>query len=517
MTEYDNGLGARPLPFPLQDSEYSEYVEPATGVAPNVTPDFFPYDEPDTEIDLHFRMSMSQFTAIASAIDIGRDIGFGERSYELWRTWCKALIGEITVACEDIADCIESELASGNTELINQFFQTTVQNGFGNPNRINATQTTAYDRNPVGTLGTDIIPLENCNLDALWSGLRYGVVSRLDDSARDLLEDLTAIPNVVERLTVFIDVVPIIGDLLEGLALQITELVPDIIDLYNSHSSESVLDDIACDLFGIVCSLCRYPTFEELFEYYTGLSVAGSPSLDIATLELVAEKVIEAATNPASLAYHTIIMWQLFVLNAQAAFNGLNGIQAIKDMALVGEDFLSDNWKDLCDSCGENYAVVQYDYTREQGSSYKTAGYSSSLGTYIQGKGWRVDRVDATTGRVTMAQPIDSSWVIRSIAYQTSVERTEYSNYAVTARPNPNSNTGSSGVNMTLQTSDNLYVRCRDDILGFSGFQEVAISIISPNPYIEIFLESLTIIYTQPDVPLGSTPIANSSACEYYE
>ena len=116
-----------------------------------------------------------------------------------------------------------------------------------------------------------------------------------------------------------------------------------------------------------------------------------------------------------------------------------------------------------------------------------------------------------------MAQPIEASWVIRSVAYETSVERTVYSNYAVTSRPNPNTNTGSSGLNMTLQVSDNLFVRCRDDILGWSGFQEIAISIISPNPYQEIFLKSLTIIYTEPNVPLGATPIANSSACDYYE
>jgi len=518
MAEYENGVGARPLPYPLDDSEYSEYTENNAGTPVNITPDFFPYDEPDTEIDLHIRMSMSQFTAIASAIDIGCDIGYGERSYELWRTWTKSLIGVITAMnCDDVADCVESELSSGNQALINQLFETTIQNGFGNPNRINPTQTTVYDRNLVGALGTDIVPLENCNLDALWSGLRYGIVSRLDDSGRDLLEDLTAIPNVAERLTVFIDVIPVIGDLVEGLALQITEIIPDLLDLYNSHSSEEVLDEIACDLFGLVCSLCRYPTFEELFNYYNSHAISGIPSLTTATLQTIAEYVLDAATQPAGLTYHTIMVWELFVLNTQAAWNGLNGTQAIKDMALVGEDFMSDNWKDLCDDCGENYAVVTYDYTQSQGTSYKTGGYSTTNGTYIPGKGWRVDRIDATTGRVTMAQPIEPTWVVRSVAYKTDVDRTVYSNYAVTARPNPSSNTGSSGINMTLQTSDNLKVRCRDDIAGFSGFQEIAISIISPNPYQEIFLEKMTIIYTEPDVPSGAIPIANSSACEYYE
>lgn len=506
--------GSRKLPYPLNKT-----LEPI-GDTPNEAVDYttvLGFPDETTRVNITLNLSLDEYVALATAIDVGRDIAFAEDSELIWFTWVRAFSEGTVMACEDVADCVESELAAGNETLINQIFETTILNGFGNPNRVNPTGTTPLDRNPAGALGTDIIPLENCNLDALWAGIRHGIVERLDELLADTLQDMAAIPTIIGRNAAWLDIIPVLGDIAEAIVTTLSSVTPSLLSLYEAYSSEATKDELACELFQIVCAECRYPTFEEVYNHFKNYGKPETPAIGGWVLEVMTDLVTNPVGVVAKVMYFTLMCWVLGIFYIQATFNGKNGTQAIKDFALLGEDFANGNWKELCETCGELYAVVKYDYTKEQGSSYKTAGYSTTNGTYIAGKGWRVDRIDSTTGRVTMAQPIEASWVIRSVAYETSVERTVYSNYAVTARPNPNVNTGSSGLNMTLQASDNLFVRCRDDIAGFSGFQEMAISIISPNPYQEIFLKSMTIIYTEPNVPLGATPIANSSACDYYE
>lgn len=271
-----------------------------------------------------------------------------------------------TMDCEDVADCVEAQLIV-NESLRNSIFNTTIANGFGNPNRINATGTKVADRNSVGALEEPIIELENCDLNALWSGIRHGIVDRLDDNARDMLEDLAAIPNVIERLAVFIDIVPVMGDVAEGVVFQITEVIPDLLDLYNSASSEAFLDGWACDLFSMVCSQCRFPTFTEITEYSLTHGLAGLPALPDATLETIAEFVLDAIGNPAAIAYHTIMFWQLMVLNFQATFAGASGTAAIQKYVRLGVDFSNDNWVDLCEACEEQYAVWTHDFTQGKG------------------------------------------------------------------------------------------------------------------------------------------------------
>lgn len=470
-----------------------------------------------TPVLLEVSWSQEEYTRILSAIMIGAEFANPTASMQVFYDFLKLTGGVPPVTCEDIADCVESELASDNQDLINQITNTVNANGFGNPDRVNPALTKIADRNPAGKMGTDIIPLDDCNLDALWSGIRYGIVDRLDELLGDTLQDISAIPTIIGRNAAWLDIVPVIGDLAEAIVDTLSSVAPTLLTLYEAYSSEATKDELACELFNLVCAQCRYPTFEELYNHFKNYGKPATPEIGAWVLETMTDLVTDPIGVLAKVMYFTLMTWQLGILYIGAQFNGKSGTQAIVDFAVLGEDFLSDNWKDLCAACGEAYAVVKYDYTKEQGTSYKTGGYSTTNGTYVPTKGWRADRIDATTGRLTVAQPIDSSWVIRSIAYETDVPSSVYSNYAVTARPNPNVNTGSSGVNMTIDASSNLNVRCRDNIAGFSGFQELAISIITPNPYQVIHLKSITIIYTQPNVPLGSTPIANSSACDYYE
>lgn len=412
--------------------------------------------------------------------------------------------------CEEVADCVESQILV-NQELINAITLSMTNNGFGNPNHINPQITTIPDRNPVNAMQEEILELEDCNLDKLWGGIRNGIVLRLDDNARDLLEDLAGIPNVVERLAVFIDIVPVIGDLIEGLAFQITEIIPDLLALYNAYSSLETLDEIACEIFSLVCSLCRYPTFEEVFNRYLTNAAGGIPSLETMTLEQIAEYLLTVVTNPAEIAYNTIIVWEMFVLNAQAAFNGVSGTKAISDYARLGEDAPSNNWIQLCEVCDEPYRIKIWDFTETDKDSYRTSSYptTSGHGIYIPGVGWIPQQLGAEgNGFISVGVRQDPTWRIRAIALKFANQAAGNGNMTFNIlRTIPASNAGGTAIGLDWGTTGWTYY---ENGLNITAIKEYGIS-YSTQLNLNRAWTHFGVIYDAEYAPPDAQPIATNT------
>lgn len=511
---------SRKLPYPVSQSLVVDGMSSTTDTVPLVTPDFFPTD-PDEKINVTFNLSLNEFVTIASAIDIGRDIGYGEQSYEVWRLWCKALIGEITVACEDIADCVEEQLAINpdTNEPVNQAFydfitNTVNQQGYGNTNRVNATQTTIPDRQSAGFSSTEIKSLPTCDLNKLWAGIRHGIVSRLDDNARDMLEDLAALNDVPQRYQAFIDIVPVLGDVAEAVATAATEVIPDILNGYNSYSSEAQLDEIACDIFSLVCAECRYPTFEELFNYYAtlGFDIGDMDALTLATTVTKLAGMISGSL-PASVIYHTTVVFQLFVLYLGAKWNGASGLDAVIDMATLGEDYANDNWLQLCNSCNQQYQWVQYDFTQSPHgfTLYPLGGTTPTNGRWVSGVGWQAT-LNGVQPRVVISKNIQPGWVIRSIGfnYIPATPNPDLAASGITLRVQEGSNTGAANLNEATGAN---YNRSACGLVGTSGYSNVAFTLAGTGgqPASDIVIDKAFILYNRGQGE--GTPIASSAQC----
>lgn len=418
------------------------------------------------------------------------------------------------MSCEEIADCIETELQSGNAELINELTVVINESGFGNPNHVNPTQTTIYDRPSASTLTEEIKELDDCNLNRLWGGIRHGIIARLDDNVKDMLEDAVVITDLIQRAQYFLDTVPVLGDLAEALVAQITELAPDLLAIVESYSSTETLDEMSCELFDMVCAECRYPTYEELFEYFINGSLAGLPSAESLTLEAIAEAILELLTSPSEIGYKTLMVWQLFVLNLNALFNGQNGFKAIERMATLGEGEGDNDWQTLCDGCGESYSIYTWDYTHSQYDSKSAVVSSANFGgTWVSGKGWRMDKTTSTGGVLAVVQPFDPTWKVRSVSWKTNVARSAYDSHLTSLRTIANSQTGATSLNMTIDNPTDTTVRCRQGLLSLANFYQVAIQIID-DPVTTIYLERLTIVFDAGFAPDAAQPTADPSACE---
>ena len=498
--------------------EFSKKLEIELGATNWQIPETDIFDEPTRCLKLNLEWSPIILSLVSLLTEVGSWKDAVDETYPpiiAIRRFLQGIECEGAMDCGDVADCVESELGT-NQALQDAIYEVVNNSGFGNPNHVNATQTTVYDVNPAGALAEPVKELENCNLDVLWGGIRNGIVAYLDDEARSLLENLAPIADTAERLTIFLDAVPVLGDIAEGLAFQITEIVPDLLALFSAYSSISNLNEIACHLFDLVCSECRYPTFEEVFNYYKSEAFPAMPDLSVATLEAVSEFLLEVLVTPAETTYHTIVLWELFILNLNATFNGNHGTGAITNFAELGEDSASNNWQDLCDGCGEDYQIYTWDYTSQQYESKVGVGFTGLMGgTYVPSKGWRADKLNTTSYKMTIVQPVDPTWKLRSVSYETSIPKADVVVFEVSLRTIAGSATGSTGLNMTTDTSLDPNVRCRQGLAELTNFMEIAVSLRTdiPPASAPFYLERLTAVFSRGFAPSGARPTSDASAC----
>lgn len=500
--------GIRRLPYPLLNPISTSQQTPDDAID-YVTTDVFPVD-PDESIEIKLEISLNEYVALSSALDVGRDIAYSEDTTMLWWLWAKVFKG-LAMTCEDVADCIESEIDSGNAALINTLTQNNINNGFGNLNRVNGDVTTVLDRNAPLSLQQTINPAFECNLDKLWGGIRHGIVERLDDTARDLLEDLAAINDLPQRFQAFIDVIPVLGDIAEGVVTLATEVIPDILNLYNSYSSEAQLDEIACDLFGMVCEECRYPTFEELYNYYSTLGYE-LDAMDSQTLAPLVSKIsgMISATAPASIVYHTMITFQLFTLYLQAQWNGNAGIDTILKFAAIGEDFDSNNWLDLCETCDDPYRIKIWDFTSSPTDADITSGFSFKNGVYIAGSGFAMlQQGAATDGGMTVGLRLDPTWRIRAIGLKFANAASGSGALTSNAlRPTRGIQSGATGIAYDWGTTG--WTFYENGLLSITGFQELAL-VYARAMSSNVMLSHIGIIFDSEYSPSDAMPTSTAT------
>lgn len=511
MTIPTSGKPARKLPYPLYFAESDSGAE-NVGDITIVSPDFFPPDD-DEKINVVFNLSLNDFIALASSIDVGRDIAYGEFSDNVWRMWCKALLGTIMVNCEDIADCIDTSEAvqdaiATNQNIILQNAMNIANSGIGDIPAIDAATSTInntpFAAGSTGIVDEPIKELENCDLNALWAGIRDGIVSRLDDNARSMLEFLVTKADLAERATALIGAIPIFGSMAQAVLDQMVEAAPDMLNLFSSYSSIENMDTIACEIFGIVCAECRYPTMEEVYSYYATFGITGMNDLENIVIS-AATDLLFGSTELAALAfYHTMISYQLFILLLGSKFHGATGSQAIVRMATLGEDFANDNWTILCDDCNEPYAIWEWNFaTQGQGESYVDSAITTVTNkpVFIAGKGWML--VNHSTGRrADIAFPLNPSWEFRAVGFNTVGAALAARQIAL--RSNPGNTSGQIVLSIAGGTGD--YNHVSNGLLSTTLKNEVAFFAQIGNQTDTVYIDKIAFVFNFGTAKDPSTP-----------
>lgn len=264
------------------------------------------------------------------------------RAYTVYTDW---LNGGCSLDCDDVMGCLPT------------YTTDTLRAGTYNTEKIDPSDTYVIEtRFPTATREGEILPPPtDCSNDELWAGI-LEIITRIDGNGRDFWEIITAQADRIERVAEAIALVPLLGDIIgEGLAL-LAEIAPDMRDLYTAFSSQSTIEAIACDMFSIVCSECRYPTYQELYDYYSGQSALGAANWENIAFDALVDVLLGTNGTSPGIVYMTTNIVQLWVLATGARFASTMGVNFIALWAGLGAASPSSGWELLCGGCGDTWS-----------------------------------------------------------------------------------------------------------------------------------------------------------------
>lgn len=320
-------------------------------------------------------------------------------SYGLARTEAYANC-EVAMTCADIADCISNDIT-----VINAINTSVSNSGYINPDVVNPDTPEMNNRLPASQRQQDIAQAPaGCDKDALWAGIRSGLVVYLDDTARNFLEDAVTVADKAERAASIISAIPVVGNLAAAVITQFVELAPDLLNLFNAYSSESVLDQVACDIFEMVCEECRYPTYDELFSYFASAGISGLDDIANLTLTAITDYLFDSSQLASMVCWYTIVTYELFVLYLGSKFGIANGVKSLEIWTSLGEDFANDNWIVLCDGCEDTGDAYYIDFTTEG-----LGNWAIQNGTYVAGVGVQSVQVNTVEG-INLYCTLPANW-----------------------------------------------------------------------------------------------------------
>lgn len=262
--------------------------------------------------------------------------------YGVYEDW---LTGDCSVNCLDVQACLP------------EYTDATLRDGTFNVNVVDPNDATVIEtRFPQAARDGQILPPPaNCDLDEMWAGI-LEIVTRIDGNGRDFWENVVAKTDRIDRIAEIIALVPLFGDIVgEGLQI-LADIAPDMLDLYDSYSSQSQIEAIACDLFQTVCSECRYPTYQEVFDYYAGRSALGETQWMNIAFDAIVDVLLGTSGASPGIVYMTTNILQIWVLSAAAQWVSTLGVKFIALWAGLGASVPSSGWELLCGSCGNTWS-----------------------------------------------------------------------------------------------------------------------------------------------------------------
>jgi hypothetical protein len=395
----------RPLPFPLG--------EPASVESPSYGGDFlcqvpdFPEDS-DEKITVLFRLSLNDFVKIATAVDVGSDIAYGEDGITLWELWSLAYM--CASFCEEMAVCLTDE-NSAVVEALSNLIQNnlTIQNAISSAIQQQGGAVPGQPLTPTQA-ATDTLPANvkdeegDCIFDALWGACLYLVQSG-NRAITDFFEQIEAVSNQIETAAIVSQTIPAAGAYVSAAAEFADQLQENIAEGYAGAYTETYENELACALFCIARSNCELTpdmlmtVMAERLGYVEGTENFGTVMARIGEGIFIGSQIADSAFY----IYFT-------ALRFGQQFGSILGFRPLTDLMSLGADFLaSDNWETLCD-CPE---VSEHRFDFETGSLSWTP--FETYAEYVTDTGWYEDTPGIIWIKVTIP---DSGRVVTAVDFE---------------------------------------------------------------------------------------------------
>jgi len=334
-----NDSEPRKLTFPLSRSEVpivlgGDFTSPSS-----TTPDWQTADN-DEIVTITLTVSLNEFVALASAIDAGRDIAYGEKSIELWQIWVKAV--NTLSLCQQIADCINDPLSPARLALV----EAMGSSGGGYPV---GDETGSGANVPISGAVNDANIMENstsCSEDNMYA-VTTALVEIAMDAVNQLYQALNLVTAPVELASELSDNAPAVASAAPATAMDWALWVKDTAyDAFLVYDTGEKRIELACALLCIAidngCSL----SFDDIADYFYSLSpvaVVGKTLEEL--LAFAIDFTVPEAVGTMSLA----LFFSLLSLGSK--LGGVKNVGGLMMRLYAFIDETNNNWMTDCEDC----------------------------------------------------------------------------------------------------------------------------------------------------------------------
>lgn len=232
----------RPLNFPLNRSADLESETPNDPSVTFLSLDDWNTEDPDERVDIVLNLSLNEYVALATCVDVGRDIAYGDNSLYLWWVWTRSLFS--MSICDSIIACI-NDPESGVSDAIYDL----LGGGSYQPSRDYGQSQNDLD------LSSSLNP--TCDKDILF-GQVVQLVDYLDQLNTDFFEILEVASNTTEFLAEVVGDITFIDESSLDAAISWIAFIQDsIAENYAAQVTQSYKDDLACEIFCLAQTACE--------------------------------------------------------------------------------------------------------------------------------------------------------------------------------------------------------------------------------------------------------------------
>jgi len=319
----------RPLQFPLDRSADLESDTPNTPAITKETLEDWSTLDSDERINVVLNLSLNEYVALATAIDAGRDLAYGDNSIYIWWVWVRSIVS--MALCDDILECIETSEA----------IQEAIANYSGGSN-INSTTA----ENATNLAGEIVDNPAGCDNDIIF-GMTVQLVEFADRLIKDLFEQIASAQLSSVNVGYVISLIPVVESLPLDEAFALTDkLVNDMETAYLSASTQLLKDEIACDLFCLAQDNNCVLTLEMVRDYFQEKANIVFSYTDVFTF--LTDFINGTFVGNAVYYGMNILFFQIF------AFGGKFLEYLFSDYLRVINSMYNDpnsDWSTICDDC----------------------------------------------------------------------------------------------------------------------------------------------------------------------
>lgn len=334
----------RPLPFPLN------YAQSLTALVDEGGETFdlptFPSDS-NERIDVIMNLSLTEFVKLATSIDVGSDIAYGNEAVAIWYIWVRSIMSESL--CAKIEECVLT--STGVRDAIGGIFTSDIDT----PQYQQLLEKIQDD------LEETITPITSadCN-DKLW-GSCIQFVEILNRNALDYLEQLEVAP-VEQALEIANNLAsaPLVDEVgLDAITSTIEWAVDQLFDYYTASFTDEYRDALACEVFCRVKDTCSISVndFYEVLKERALVNV-----LDPNDIVAVALSIVQVTfTGADNRVCDVWLYWNLELarlgnlltnsLGVASAFGFGNAMTRLKTQVKLGLNNPDRDWILLCGDC----------------------------------------------------------------------------------------------------------------------------------------------------------------------